>query len=112
MFPVKLLPNPVKHPPNNINSKIIKYDEPQFNNPDPHAINKNIIGATAEHPLLPNNPLLPPLLLLFVQQHEFWQQHGEQQHSWQQQSSCFLSQQHFFSQQHLFFFLDIITSPS
>ena len=50
---------PIKHPPNNINSKIIKYDEPQFNSPAPHAINKNMIGATAAHPLKPNNPFPP-----------------------------------------------------
>lgn len=47
----------MKHPPNSINSKIIKNDEPQFNNPDPHAINKNMIGAKAEQPPKPpNNP--------------------------------------------------------
>ena len=50
---------PIKHPPNNINSKIIKNDELQFNSPAPHAINKNMIGATAAHPLKPNNPLQP-----------------------------------------------------
>ncbi len=95
MFPELLLPELKKHPPNNINSKIIKYDELQFSNPDPHAINKNIIGATPHPP--PKNPFPDPLLL-FVQQ-------GVQQ-GVQQQSFIF------FSQQHLFFFLDIYISPS
>ena len=37
-----------------MNSKIIKYDLLQFNNPDPHAINRNIIGVQPFPP--PNRP--------------------------------------------------------
>ena len=50
-----------------MNSKIIRYDEQQFNSPDPQAINKNIIGATQL--LIPENgfPQHPPLL--FCGQH-------------------------------------------
>jgi hypothetical protein len=42
----------VKHPPHNKNSKIIKNDLLEFNNPDPHAINRNKIGV---QPLPPPN---------------------------------------------------------
>ena len=53
-----MIPNILeKHPPHNKNNKIIKYELLQFNNPDPHAISKNMIGA---HPP-PKSPF-PKLL--------------------------------------------------
>ena len=71
-FPPKKLPQP----PHSKNNKIIRYDEPLHNSPDPQAINKNIIGATQQ--LIPKNgfPQHPPLLLLLLLQQQFCGQHG------------------------------------
>lgn len=55
-FPPKKLPQP----PHSKNNKIIRYDEPLHNSPDPQAINKNIIGAKPPPPQPPNNPPVPP----------------------------------------------------